>query len=213
MADVLGEQSVIAVSFADDSNAYEALTRLKELDAQRQISTQGIAVVVRGDDGRIAVKDELGGDSMSGTYTGGLVGLLIGVLGGPLGILLGGATGLLIGSLFDAEDAEETESALSEVSKSVQIGRTALVADVGEPSPEVIDAAMARLNGTVVRRSLDEVEAEIAAAENAQRAAKREARKELVKARHEKDKREIHAKIEELKSKLGPHKKAATMGS
>jgi hypothetical protein len=40
------------------------------------------------------------------------VGLIIGILGDPLRVLLGGATGLLIGSLFDVEDSDETESAL-----------------------------------------------------------------------------------------------------
>jgi len=41
----------------------------------------------------------------------------------------------------------------------------------------VIDAAIKPLGGTVVRRSLDDVQAKIAAAEDAQRAAAKEARK------------------------------------
>jgi hypothetical protein len=49
------------------------------------------------------------------------------------------------------------------------------VAEVVEQSAEVIDTAMAQLGGTVVRRSVDEVEAEIAAAARAQREAKRKA--------------------------------------
>jgi hypothetical protein len=46
---------------------------------------------------------------------------------------------------------------------------------VTEPSPDAVDTAMERLDGTVLRRSTDDVEAEIAAAEKAQREAKREA--------------------------------------
>jgi len=92
---------------------------------------------------------------------------------------------------------------------SVRVGHTSLLADVSEQSPDVIDTAMARLGGTVVRRSVDDVEAEIAAAEKAQHEAKKQARKELLKARHEQRKEEIHAKVEELKAKLDRHQQAA----
>ncbi|HEY7633455.1 MAG TPA: hypothetical protein VH817_22325, partial [Thermoleophilaceae bacterium] len=76
--------------------------------------------------------------------------------------------------------------------------------------PEVIDSAMARLGGQVLRRSVVDVEEEIAAAEEAQAQAKREARKELHSARVEKQKADAHAKVEELKSKLHRPKAGAT---
>jgi uncharacterized membrane protein len=37
--------------------------------------------------------------------TGGLIGMLVGVLGGPVGMLLGLGTGGLIGGLYDIDDA------------------------------------------------------------------------------------------------------------
>lgn len=211
--DVSSRENVIAVTFEEDASAYEALSLLKELDSQRQLEIQGGAVVARSEDGQIAEKDQISDGNVAGTASGGLVGLLIGILGGPLGILIGGATGVLIGSLFDIHDADDTESVLSDISKSVRVGHTALLAEVTEQSPEVIDTAMARLGGSVLRRSVDEVEAEIAAAEKAQREAKKEARKELRKARHEKHKEETHAKVEELKAKLHRHKKVAATSS
>jgi uncharacterized membrane protein len=195
-------ENVVVVGFSDDSSAYEALTTLKELDSQEQIKVIEAAVVTRGDDGRVDVKDQVGDNNLAGTASGGLVGLLIGILGGPLGVLLGGATGLLIGSLYDMADADDTDSVLSDVSKTVQTGRNAVLAQVVEQSPEVIDAAMARLSGTIVRRPVDEVESEIAAAEEAQREAKKEARKKLREARHQKRQEEAHAKVQELKAKL-----------
>jgi hypothetical protein len=74
----------------------------------------------------------------------------------------------------------------------------------------VIDTAMARLGGQVLRRPVVDVEEEIAAAQEAQRKAKREARKELRNARTEKHKEDAHAKVEELKSKLQRPKASAT---
>jgi uncharacterized membrane protein len=194
--------NVLAISFADDAHAYEALTMLKELDEQGQVELEGAAVVVRNEDGGIDVKDEVGDTGYEGTATGGIVGLVVGILGGPLGVLMGGATGVLIGSLFDMDDADDDESVLSDVSRSVRVGHASLLAEVSEPSPDVVDAAIERLGGTVVRRSLFDVEAEIAAAEDAQRAAKKEARKRLHEARRNERDEKVDAKIAELKAKL-----------
>ncbi|HEY2602974.1 MAG TPA: DUF1269 domain-containing protein [Thermoleophilaceae bacterium] len=197
--------SVIAVTFGENSKAYDALTKLKEMDDQRQVSLSEAAVVVRREDGQLDTKDVVGDDGLTGTASGGIVGLIIGILGGPFGVLLGGAMGLLIGSLFDIDDDEETDSVLAELGRTVQVGRSTLLAQVGEQSPEVLDAAMAELGGTILRRDVDDVEAEIAAAEEAQRAAKRAARKELRDQRRSQAKEKIHAKIEELKAKLHRH--------
>lgn len=196
------DRNVIVVNFSSDASAYQAITTLKELDSQGQIDLAAAAVVARDDDGQVDVKDEVADGSYSGTVGGGLIGLLIGIVGGPLGILIGGATGVLVGSLFDAHDAGHSESALSEVSRSIRAGRTALLAEVDEQSTEVIDAAMREIDGKVLRRSADDVESEVAASEDAQRKAKREARKHLIEARHQKHKDEIRAKLEELKAKL-----------
>jgi uncharacterized membrane protein len=205
--------NVIVVGFDADDRAYEGLTRLKELDSQGQVGLAEAAVVVRDEDGHIETKDQVGDPSFVGTASGGLVGLLIGILGGPLGVLLGGATGLAVGSLFDLDDADETDSVLSDVSKTVKPGRTAVLAQVVEQSPEVIDTAMARLSGTLVRRSVYDVKSEIVAAEEAQRQAKREARKKLRDARHEQHRDEVQAKFEDLKAKLHPDRKPATTGA
>ena len=198
--------NVLVVTFGEDAendqNAFQALTDLKQLDSQRQIEIAGAAVVARDPDGRVDVKSEVGDPSYAGIASGGIIGLLIGIIGGPLGVLIGGTYGMLVGSLFDIDDVETTESVLSEISKQVQPTRTALLAQVTEQSPDVIDAAMARLDGEVMRRPAVDVEEEIAAAQEAQRKAKDEARKELQKARREKSKEDAHAKVEELKSKL-----------
>jgi uncharacterized membrane protein len=194
--------SVISVSFDDDSRAYEALTKLKELDSQGQLSLAEAAVVVRRLDGQLDTKDVIGDENLSGTAAGGIVGLIIGILGGPLGVLLGGATGVLIGSLFDLDDDEDTDSVLSQVGRSLRVDRTSLLAQVEEQAPDAVDAAMAELGGTILRREVADVEAEIAAAEDAQRAAKRAARKELHEQRRAQAREKIHAKIEELKAKL-----------
>ncbi len=212
--DYFSPDNVLVVTFGEDpendKNAYQALTDLKQLDSQGQIKIAGAAVVTRDINGHVEEKSEVGDDPYIGTASGGVIGLLVGILGGPLGVLIGGATGLLVGSLFDIDDVETTESALSQISKQVHPTRTAVLAQVTEQSPEVIDTAMARLGGEVMRQPLVDVEREIAAAQEAQRKAKHEARKELHKARVEKTKEDAHEKVEELKSKLRQPKAGAS---
>ncbi len=204
--DYLSRENVLVVSFGEepenDTNAYQALTDLKQLDSQGQISIAGAAVVTRDPDDRVDVKSEVANDPYAGTASGGIIGVLIGIIGGPLGVLLGGTYGMLVGSLFDIDDVETTDSVLREISNQVHATRTAVLAQVTEQSPEVIDAAMARLGGEVMRRPVVEVEQEIAATQEAQREAERGARAQRRKARLEKSKADAHAKAEELKSKL-----------
>jgi uncharacterized membrane protein len=204
--DYFSPNNVLVVTFGEDPendrNAYQALTDLKQLDSQDQIKITGAAVITRDGDGRVDVKSDVGEDPYVGTASGGVLGLLVGIIGGPLGMLLGGAYGMLVGSLFDIDEVDTTESVLGEISKQVKPARTALLAEVTEQSPEVIDAAMARLGGEVLRRPTIDVEDEITAAQEAERRAEDEARKELHKARVEKTKSDAHAKVEELKAKL-----------
>jgi hypothetical protein len=105
---------------------------------------------------------------------------------------------------------DQTDSVLGEISKTVRPEHTALLARVGEQTPEAVDLAMSQLGGTVLRRDEYDVEAELAAAEEAQRQAKRQARKELRQARQQQQKEKAHAKVEELKAKLGGGEKAPT---
>jgi uncharacterized membrane protein len=201
-ADELDSRSVIAVSFEDDGNAYKAMTLLEELASQHRIDVQEAVVVARHEDGQVVAKDRVESSSLPATATGGVLGLLVGIIGGPLGVLVGGTYGLVVGSLFDIYDADVSDSALATISSEVKVGHTALLAVVDEPNTEIVDAAMSDVGGTVARRRLVDVEAEIAAAEDAERTAKREARKELHRGRRERDKAAVNAKVEELKGKL-----------
>jgi uncharacterized membrane protein len=200
--------NVLLVTFgpdpSKDSNAYQALTDLKELDTQGQIEVVDAAVVERDLDGRVTVKSTVGDQGYIETAAGGVLGVLIGVLGGPVGVLVGGAAGLLAGTLADESDDDEAESVLEDISRNLHPTRAAVIAQVSEPNPEIIDTAMKRVGGNVLRQPLDDVEAEIAAAEKAQHDAQKEARKRLRKARHDKDEAEIRSKVDELKAKLHP---------
>ena len=212
MSDSPTAENVISVAFSEDSNAFMALTELKQLNLQGQLGLHEAAVVVRDEDGKITIRDQVGDDGLVGTASGGFLGLVIGIIGGPLGILIGGAAGMLAGSLFDMHDADETHSVLGEISASVRVGHPALLAQVTEPSREVVDVAMGVLGGEVLRRPVSDVKAEIAGAEKAHRKARHEARKELREARRKKHAADVDEKIAELKAKLHHDKQPIAAG-
>lgn len=213
---LLNDTNVIAVSFQDDDSAYAGLAKLKQLDADGQIELRGAAVVQRAADGSVTTKDTAGNEELEGTAAGGLIGLLVGILGGPLGVLIGGATGVLVGSLFDLEDGEDTESVLAAFSQEIRPGHDTLLVELNEHGDhQLVDGIMERRSGTVLRRPVADVEAEIAAAEHAQREARKKARRELFHEREEKHKEHVAAKVEELKAKLPRGREgapAATVG-
>src|SRR5271157_4872657 len=99
--------NVVAVTFNENSKAYEALSVLKQADAEGRVAVLGAAVVERQADGKIQVPE--GDDNIigAGLAGGSLIGMLIGVLGGPLGLLLGWGTGALVGGLYDAHRADQ----------------------------------------------------------------------------------------------------------
>ena len=88
--DYFSPDNVLVVSFGEDpendANAYQALTDLKQLESQGQIKIAGAAVVTRDPDDRVDVKSEVANDPYVGTASGGIIGLLVGIIGGPLAV-------------------------------------------------------------------------------------------------------------------------------
>ncbi|HEY6758113.1 MAG TPA: hypothetical protein VI318_01440 [Baekduia sp.] len=197
------DENVIVTTFSEDSEAYEALARLKQLADAGQIDLRDGAVVQRAEDGTLHVRDESGHeDEGLATLTGGTIGLLVGILAGPLGVLLGGAFGLLAGAIVDAEDDDEADSVLEHIARSIGNGQTAVLADVGENGPTAVDAVMAERGGHLERFARTDVEAEIAGAEEAAHQARAKARKELRHQRRDATVEKVQAKLRELRERL-----------
>jgi uncharacterized membrane protein len=200
MADI---DNVVAVRFPEPSKAYQALSVLKQCDAEGRIGLRAAAVVERTPEGGLRIPEGADNVGLAGTAAGGLLGALIGILGGPLGVLLGWGTGALVGGTLDLSWMEKAEDALTALGRTIPPGATAVVASVAEPAVEVIDGEMEKLGGEVTRRPADEVMAELEAAEDAADAAAKEARRALREKRKAELTDEFSARVGKLKDKLG----------
>jgi uncharacterized membrane protein len=194
----MAQENIVIVRFSEPSKAYQALSVLKECNAGGRIGLESAAIVERTPDG--ALRTPEGTDNMEfvGTASGSLLGMLIGVLGGPVGVLAGWGAGALMGGAFDIDRAVTSDEALTVLGQAIPTGSTAVIASVEEPAVEVIDGEMSKLDGEVTRRPVAEVMDELEAAEEAADAAAHEARRTLRKKR----KAELHAKVDERMGKL-----------
>jgi uncharacterized membrane protein len=194
----MATESVVVVRFTEPSKAYQALSVLKEADAEGRIGLESAAVVERTTAGELRTPESADNVGLVGTASGSLIGMLIGVLGGPVGALLGWGAGALMGGAFDVDRATTSDEALTVLGQAIPPGSTAVIASVEEPAVEVIDGEMKKLDGVVTRQSVAEVMSELEAAEDAADAAAREARQAI----REQRKAEVSAGVEERVGKL-----------
>ncbi len=161
------DDNVVIVKFADESKAYQALSDLNRLGDEGKVDVRSAILLERTEDG-FSIPE--GADTAEGfdMVAGGLVGMLVGALAGPVGVLLGGSMGALAGGTADLARLADEDLALDGISKDIEPGSTALVAEVGEYAAEVLDKAMGALGGTVTRRPASDVYAEVVAAEDAE---------------------------------------------
>ena len=194
--------NVVVVKFADASKAYQALSVLKDCDAQGRIELKSAAIVERTPDGELHIPEGADNIALVGTVSGSLIGMLIGVLGGPVGVLVGWGAGALMGGTIDIVGMTKSEEALTALARAIPPESTAVIASVTEPAVEVIDGEMAKLDGEVTRRPVVDVMAELEAAEEAADAAAREARKKLREKRKAELTADLDQRVESLKEKL-----------
>ena len=198
----MAQENVVIVRFTEPGKAHEALSVLKQCDADDRLALKSAVIVQRDESGGLRVVDDWDNLGPVGMASGSLLGMLVGVLGGPVGVLLGWGGGALVGGAFDLEHALMSDDALTILGTAIPAGSTAVIAEVDEFAVEVIDGEMKKLSGEVTRRSAAEVVGELEAAEDAAEAAAREARRTIRRQRKAEFGAELGDRVGKLKEKL-----------
>jgi uncharacterized membrane protein len=137
--------------------------RLVELQRAHRIKLDDAVVVVRGQDGKVKVKQAAnlaGAGALSGAFWGMLIGMLFFV---PLfGLAVGAATGAITGSM---RDYGIDDTFIKEVGNSIQPGTSAIFVLVEQATVDKVVEQLKPFGGTIVRTSLStENEAKLKAA-------------------------------------------------
>ena len=109
----MAQENVVVVRFTEPSKAHQALSALKQCDAEDRIGLAAAAVVERTATGELHMVDGYDNLGPVGMAGGSLIGMLIGVLGGPVGVLLGWGAGATVGGAFDIDRSVKSDEALT----------------------------------------------------------------------------------------------------
>jgi uncharacterized membrane protein len=194
--------NVVVVTFDESSKAYQALSVIKGCAAEGRIGLDEAAVLERAADGELKMVERTDNAELVGTAGGSLIGMLVGVLGGPVGVLVGWGAGAIVGGSWDLSRMDASAEGIALLSRSITPGSNAVIASVNEPAVEVLDGEMEKLGGTLRRRPVSEVAAELAGIEEAADAAAQEARKTLVEQRKAEVKANVDETVAKAKEKL-----------
>ncbi len=144
--------TILVIVFNNEGKAYEGSRALQDLHQEGSINLYAKAVLVRGADGTVTVKQR---DDMGpvGAAVGLLTGILVGLFGGPVGIAAGAGGGTLSGLVYDLTKVGVGHDFLDEIGQSLVGGQAAVVAEVQEDWTLPVDRCMEPLGGVVLRRT------------------------------------------------------------
>jgi uncharacterized membrane protein len=140
----LSEENVLVITL-DEAAAPQALEMLSRLASEDGFELRAAAVVHRSGDGRISIEDHVGNVETRQTLAQRhpRLATLLTVLAGPLDtLLLGNSLVALAGAV--AEPTPE-ELALDQLARAIPLGGTAVIADVVERDPDLVNHGLAHL--------------------------------------------------------------------
>ncbi len=139
--------NLIVVTFDDPEEAAKVLKSLRSVQKEGYLGLDDSAVVVKDEDGKVHVKNEMDRGVKIGAVGGGFLGLLIGSVFFPIaGLVIGALAGGLVGK---SVDLGVDQKFVKEVSEDMQPGTSALFFIVRDAEPDVAVAALRPYKGTV----------------------------------------------------------------
>lgn len=144
---------LIVLTFDNVDEAGQVREAIHKDEKQGVVSLDDSAVVVRDENGKVHVKNQVDRGVKVGAVGGGLLGLLLaGLLFPVAGIVIGVLGGMGVGALADLGIQK---SFVKEVSDSLQPGTSALFLIVRKADPNAVVAALKPYQGAVYQTSLD----------------------------------------------------------
>lgn len=145
--------NIIVITFDNAEEAGKVQKALKSVQSGGYLNLDDSAVVVRDEEGKIHVHDEMDRGVKIGAVGGGLLGLLVvGIFAPVAGIIFGAVAGGLIGASFDMGISKKF---IKEVQESLKPGTSAIFFVVRDADPNIALSALKPYKGSVYHTSLD----------------------------------------------------------
>lgn len=172
-------ETITATVFSVESEAFQAMTELKRLDDKRCVIEQ--TAIIKRTSGKTEILDSWDNSSVrnSATLKDTLIGAVVGFIMGPIGILVGGGIGALIGMTGNDDDYIESASLIENISTKIYEGETVLIALLKETDETVFDGEMESFDTQILRWDAEEVRSQVSEAKELQKDLARQARSTL----------------------------------
>jgi uncharacterized membrane protein len=148
--------NLVVASFANEAQAIEASHKLTELESFGDITVYEKVIVKKDKEGNIT---PIQADTSEGlrTLSGMTLGAIVGAFAGPVGLMVGMLSGTLVGSTLEADYVDFSEDFGSKVTKQLQPGMVAIIAEIYEEGPAFVDNALEPLGAAIFRSDVDYV--------------------------------------------------------
>lgn len=214
-------QNIIGVIFSKEAEGYQAITELRHNAVTEKYSVMQMALVKRvGDEIRYLDGFDTGLVAGSKAAMGGLMGSLIGILGGPLGVLLMGSYGALVGETVGVAASADQSMLIEQMTSKLVDGEVALIALADEEEEAFLDAMFSKFDAEIIRCDAAQVAAEVDEAIDLQEEKEhlelidlRKAREKEFQEATEQEKLKLEAQFEAFRKKLAAGAQAEYMNS
>ncbi len=145
--------NLVVMSFASEAKAMEASEKLAEIESFGNITVYEKVIAKKDLDGNVTLLES---NTTEGLRT--LTGMALGTLGafaGPVGLVIGIFTGALAGAAVDSDYFDFAEDFTTKVIEHLQPGTVAIVAEIYEEDPALLDLALQPFDATISRSNLD----------------------------------------------------------
>jgi uncharacterized membrane protein len=144
--------SLVVMTYDDMDEAERVRDDISKGEHQGYMSLDDSAVIVKDQEGKVHVKNQVDRGVKVGAVGGGLLGLLIGVFFFPVGaVVLGALGGALIGKFADMGVDKKF---INEVSDSLKPGSSALFIIIRNAEPAYAIGVLEKYKGTVYQTNL-----------------------------------------------------------
>ncbi len=143
---------LVVLTFDDIHQAGEVFEALKKIEHTGMLTIDDSAVIVKDENGKIHLKNQLDKGVKWGAVGGGVLGLMLTGLFFPVaGLVIGVLGGALLGKSMDVGVDQKF---VKDVTEALEPGTSALFV-IGSGRPEAVRATLAQFQGKVYQTSLD----------------------------------------------------------
>lgn len=152
MPDSRHSHIVTTLIFNEEEQARNAFAMIDDLQKIKEVDLEQMALVHREEDGEFSFKDAVDFSGQDQSFKGSLIGMAVGVVGGPFGMLVGSVAGYLIGANRDERQERESFDLFNRTLNQVDGTKygVILISETDEDH-KAIDAIALELGGTIRR--------------------------------------------------------------